>query len=152
MQGWCIPDACSTGSACDAHICALPASYPVYRQCTALLSSCSRSEVPPTLPAPLQGFGNVGAWAAELIAEQGGKVTAISDVHGAVHNEKGIDIKALRAHVAAGKPLAEFAEAAVGGTRRMGLCCWVALGAGLLLDGSRHVPPGVQADALYMQR
>ncbi len=61
----------------------------------------------------------MGAWAAELITEQGGKVTAISDVHGAVHNEKGIDIKALRAHVAAGKPLAEFAEAAVGGARGM---------------------------------
>lgn len=77
----------------------------------------------PPPPLPVQGFGNVGAWAAELITEQGGKVTAISDVHGAIHNEKGIDVKALRAHVAAGKPLAEYSEATVGGPQLAPCCC-----------------------------
>jgi hypothetical protein len=38
-------------------------------------------------------------------------------VHGAIHNEKGLDIKALRQHVAQGKLLAEFSEGAVGGGR-----------------------------------
>lgn len=61
----------------------------------------------------IQGFGNVGSWAAELLAEQAGKVVAISDVAGALHNEKGIDIKALRQHVASGKSLSSFAD--VGG-------------------------------------
>lgn len=56
----------------------------------------------------IQGFGNVGAWAAEILTEHGGKVTAVSDAFGAIQNENGLDIKALRAHVAAGKPLAEF--------------------------------------------
>lgn len=39
-------------------------------------------------PGAAQGFGNVGAWAAQLIHEQGGKVVAVSDVAGAVQNEK----------------------------------------------------------------
>ncbi|KAF8056868.1 hypothetical protein HT031_006212 [Scenedesmus sp. PABB004] len=56
----------------------------------------------------IQGFGNVGAWAAEILAEHGGKVTAVSDAASAIVNEGGLDIKALRAHVAAGKPLGEF--------------------------------------------
>jgi len=48
----------------------------------------------------IQGFGNVGAWAAELLHEAGAKVCAVADVTNAVHNPKGLDIPALRAHVA----------------------------------------------------
>ncbi len=47
----------------------------------------------------IQGFGNVGSWAARLIHEQGGKVVAASDVGGAVINREGLDIPALLAHV-----------------------------------------------------
>jgi glutamate dehydrogenase (NAD(P)+) len=57
----------------------------------------------------IQGFGNVGAWAAQILEEHGGKVVAVSDVSSATGNEKGLDIKALRAHAATGKPLGEFA-------------------------------------------
>lgn len=56
----------------------------------------------------IQGFGNVGAWAAEILQEHGGKVVAVSDVSSAIGNEKGLDIKALRAHAATGRPLGEF--------------------------------------------
>jgi len=57
----------------------------------------------------LQGFGNVGAWAAELIEEKGGLVLAASDAEGAIYNENGLNIKALRAHVAQpGAKLSEF--------------------------------------------
>ncbi len=42
----------------------------------------------------VQGFGNVGSYAALLIAERGCQVVAISDVSGAYYNEKGIDIVA----------------------------------------------------------
>mmetsp|Transcript_11863 Transcript_11863/g.25473 ORF Transcript_11863/g.25473 Transcript_11863/m.25473 type:complete len:449 (-) Transcript_11863:687-2033(-) len=59
----------------------------------------------------IQGFGNVGAWAADILQEQGGKVVAVSDVSGAIHNDKGINIKALRQHIASGKALVEFKEA-----------------------------------------
>ena len=46
-----------------------------------------------------QGFGNVGSWTARLLAEQGGKVKAVSDITGAVKNDKGLDIPALEKHV-----------------------------------------------------
>jgi len=41
----------------------------------------------------VQGFGNVGMWAARLLAERGLKVAAISDLSGAYYNENGIDIE-----------------------------------------------------------
>ncbi|KXZ45580.1 hypothetical protein GPECTOR_53g166 [Gonium pectorale] len=56
----------------------------------------------------IQGFGNVGAWAAQLLWEAGGKVVAVSDVAGAVANENGLDIGALRRHMAGGQALAAF--------------------------------------------
>ncbi|GLC58673.1 hypothetical protein PLESTB_001386800 [Pleodorina starrii] len=56
----------------------------------------------------IQGFGNVGAWAAQLLWEAGGKVVAVSDVAGAVANEHGLDIGELRRHVAAGQTLSSF--------------------------------------------
>jgi glutamate dehydrogenase (NAD(P)+) len=60
----------------------------------------------------IQGFGNVGSWAARLIREAGGRVVAVSDVTGAVRNREGLDIPALAEYVAetkgvAGFPLAE---------------------------------------------
>ncbi|MFZ6000684.1 MAG: Glu/Leu/Phe/Val family dehydrogenase [Bacteroidota bacterium] len=45
----------------------------------------------------VQGFGNVGSWAARLLEERGLKVLAVSDISGAYYNENGIDIdKALK--------------------------------------------------------
>mmetsp|Transcript_21565 Transcript_21565/g.59934 ORF Transcript_21565/g.59934 Transcript_21565/m.59934 type:complete len:452 (+) Transcript_21565:314-1669(+) len=55
-----------------------------------------------------QGFGNVGAWAAELAMEKGGIVVAVSDADSAIYNEAGLDIPALRQHVAQKNPLSEF--------------------------------------------
>ncbi len=40
----------------------------------------------------VQGFGNVGSFAAQLLAERGAKVVAISDVSGAYYNAEGIDV------------------------------------------------------------
>ena len=40
----------------------------------------------------IQGFGNVGMWAARLLEERGLKVVAISDLSGAYYNENGIEI------------------------------------------------------------
>ena len=42
----------------------------------------------------VQGFGNVGSWAARLLSERGLIVQAVSDISGAYYNEKGIDIEA----------------------------------------------------------
>ena len=44
--------------------------------------------------AAVQGFGNVGSFAAQLLEEQGVSIKGISDVSGAYWNDNGIDIKA----------------------------------------------------------
>lgn len=56
----------------------------------------------------IQGLGNVGSWAARLIAAQGGKIVAVSDVSGAIRNPAGLDVTALCDYVAAHKNLAGF--------------------------------------------
>jgi glutamate dehydrogenase/leucine dehydrogenase len=43
----------------------------------------------------VQGFGNVGSWAARLLEERGLKVLAISDLHGAYYNENGLSIEKI---------------------------------------------------------
>ena len=40
----------------------------------------------------VQGFGNVGSWAAQLLEERGLRVLAVSDISGAYYNERGIDV------------------------------------------------------------
>ena len=52
----------------------------------------------------VQGFGNVGAWAAEMIHVRGGRVLCVSDRDGAMTNEKGLDVPALRRHLRAAPP------------------------------------------------
>jgi len=39
----------------------------------------------------VQGFGNVGSWAARLMKKNGSKLIAVEDVSGAIHNSAGID-------------------------------------------------------------
>ena len=46
----------------------------------------------------VQGFGNVGSIGAQLLAEAGCRVVAISDRTGGWHNPKGIDIEDAMAH------------------------------------------------------
>tara|TARA_A100001011_G_scaffold223969_1_gene231903 strand:+ start:2438 stop:3688 length:1251 start_codon:yes stop_codon:yes gene_type:complete len=43
--------------------------------------------------AVIQGFGNVGSYAAQFLDEVGCKILAISDISGAYYDESGIDIK-----------------------------------------------------------
>jgi len=56
----------------------------------------------------VQGFGNVGTWAAKAIFERGGKVVAVSDITGAIKNPNGIDITALLKHKETNGNLTEF--------------------------------------------
>src|SRR5437764_6083086 len=43
----------------------------------------------------IQGFGNVGSWAARTLHELGVPVIAVSDVKGGIYNAKGLDVPAL---------------------------------------------------------
>jgi glutamate dehydrogenase (NAD(P)+) len=47
----------------------------------------------------IQGFGNVGGWAAILVHQMGMKVVAVSDVSAAFYNPDGLDIPAIAEHV-----------------------------------------------------
>lgn len=57
----------------------------------------------------LQGFGNVGSYAAEYLHEMGAKFIAIGDHTGAVYNAAGLDIPALKAHIQQQRSVAGFA-------------------------------------------
>ena len=47
----------------------------------------------------VQGFGNVGSWAARIMQQLGAKMIAVSDAHGAIRSDEGIDANELqRAH------------------------------------------------------
>jgi glutamate dehydrogenase (NAD(P)+) len=47
----------------------------------------------------VQGFGNVGSSAAEILAAMGAKIVAVNDVNGTVHRDAGLDVQALIQHV-----------------------------------------------------
>jgi len=51
-----------------------------------------------TSTVAVQGFGNAGQFAAQLLEEQGAKVIAVSDSKGGLQSRNGIDIAALRKH------------------------------------------------------
>jgi len=48
----------------------------------------------------VQGYGNVGSFAATILDHMGCKVTAVSDISGGIHNPKGLDIGSINWHVA----------------------------------------------------
>jgi len=43
----------------------------------------------------VQGFGNVGSWAARIMQQLGSKMVGVSDAEGAIHSEDGIDADKL---------------------------------------------------------
>ena len=47
----------------------------------------------------IQGFGNVGSWAAHFLNEGGCSVVAVSDVNGGIHSGQGLDLAQLKAHL-----------------------------------------------------
>jgi glutamate dehydrogenase (NAD(P)+) len=47
----------------------------------------------------VQGFGNVGSSAAEILASVGARVVAVNDAHGTIHSDEGIDVPALVRYV-----------------------------------------------------
>jgi glutamate dehydrogenase (NAD(P)+) len=56
----------------------------------------------------MQGFGNVGAWAARFMQELGAKMVGVADAKGAVANADGIDAHELAEHVREGGQVSEF--------------------------------------------
>jgi glutamate dehydrogenase (NAD(P)+) len=80
----------------------------------------------------VQGFGNVGSWAARIMAQLGCTIVGVSDAYGAIRSDAGIDPDALHAHVRAGGKLAEFDGAeAIGAEELLAIECEVLIPAAL---------------------
>jgi len=77
---------------------------------TTTLSAMERIGLRPSQSTiAVQGFGNVGSIAAQLLREQGCKVVAVSDVSGGYYNADGIDIEAaMRYAEGHGRSLKDF--------------------------------------------
>jgi glutamate dehydrogenase (NAD(P)+) len=56
----------------------------------------------------VQGYGNVGSWAARLLEEMGATMIGASDAAGAIRSDEGIDSKKLAEHVKEGGELPDF--------------------------------------------
>ena len=56
----------------------------------------------------VQGYGNVGSWAARIMQQLGAKMVAVSDANGAVRSDGGIDAHLLHEHIAGGGLITEF--------------------------------------------
>ena len=61
----------------------------------------------------VQGYGNVGSWAARILQQLGAKMIGVSDATGAIHGEAGIDADELVHHLREGGKLTEFPGAEV---------------------------------------
>ncbi len=116
----------------------------------------------------IQGYGNVGAWVARLLAEKGGLIVAVSDVTGAVRNPHGLELSALDAYVKAARGVKGFAggegfapedllyeqcdvlvPAALGNVLRKENAGDVR--AGVILEGANH-PVDPDADAIFAKK
>lgn len=61
----------------------------------------------------VQGYGNVGSWAARILQQLGAKMIGASDATGAIHGQAGIDADELAHHLREGGKLTEFPGAEV---------------------------------------
>lgn len=118
--------------------------------------------------AVVQGFGNVGTWAARDLVANGVKIVAISDVSGGYANRAGIDVEAAIAHVKSHRSLDGFTGAdKIPGEEVLVLECDILVPAALsgVLDESNardvrakyvlegaNGPTTAEADAILAQR
>ena len=56
----------------------------------------------------IQGCGNVGSWAARLIADLGYKIVGVRDADGGTYNSNGLDISQLISHKGHGGGVSDF--------------------------------------------
>ena len=56
----------------------------------------------------IQGFGNVGSYAAQMLASRGMKIVAVSDVSGGIYNPKGLDVRNVLKYTATRTDLRDY--------------------------------------------
>ncbi|MEO2052574.1 MAG: Glu/Leu/Phe/Val dehydrogenase [Allomuricauda sp.] len=117
----------------------------------------------------VQGFGNVGYWAAYFLEREGAVLTAVQDAYGSIHNDQGISTENLLAYTKANKgSILGFVGASPMDNGDFfsldcDICIPAALGnqitvknahaikAGLIAEGANG-PTDVQAEEILLQR
>ncbi|HLM31364.1 MAG TPA: Glu/Leu/Phe/Val dehydrogenase dimerization domain-containing protein [Solirubrobacterales bacterium] len=61
----------------------------------------------------VQGYGNVGSWAARIMQQLGARMVGVSNADGAIRNDAGIDANQLHDHIERGGGITEFEAADV---------------------------------------
>jgi glutamate dehydrogenase (NAD(P)+) len=92
----------------------------------------------------VQGFGNVGFHAAQLIDERGATVVAVSEKNGGIYNDKGIDLAAAGLYYRENGTLADFPNSdPIGNDELLACDCEVLIPAAmentLTADAAPHV-------------
>ncbi len=59
----------------------------------------------------MQGFGNVGYWAAKFFERDGGKITTIIEYNSAIHNPNGLDVEKVKQFLTKNKTLDGYPDA-----------------------------------------
>jgi glutamate dehydrogenase (NAD(P)+) len=99
----------------------------------------------------LQGFGNVGYYAANFFHEAGAKVICIAEYDGFVYHEDGLDIGKLKEHQELTGSILNFgaAQKSVGGAaeglKALEMECDVLIPAALEQQITRHNAPNIKA-------
>ncbi len=71
----------------------------------------SLNQSPSGMTVAIQGFGNAGAYFAELAGELGFRIVAVSDTGGGIYNENGLDFKELVPYKSENKTVSGYPEA-----------------------------------------
>ena len=66
---------------------------------------------PENVRVVVQGSGNVGGIGAMLLAREGMKIVSLSDMYGAIYNEKGLDVPEVLAHLKQHRKLDGYGKA-----------------------------------------
>ncbi len=80
----------------------------------------------------IQGFGNVGSYAAAFLDEMGGRIVAVSDANGGIHRSGGLNVGTLREHTRSTGSVVGFpGTEAIGNEALLGLECDILIPAAL---------------------
>lgn len=80
----------------------------------------------------IQGFGNAGQYAGQLLEDQGAKIVAVSDTRAAVFNKNGLNVEGLRNHKEKNGSVEGFPEAkAISGEEILETECTILIPAAL---------------------
>ena len=94
----------------------------------------------------VQGFGNVGSIAAELMAQEGARIIAVSDKTGGLHDARGLDIPDVIAYAQEHRQLAGYPKAeSIGNDDLLTIDCDVLVPAAMENVITSKNAPGIRA-------